>query len=156
MTTHRCDVSTEAFLRHLVLKWDATSFLSSCEEEHFLHESKQKSVDQIPKTSSAILTRQREAVVPVETQAPHRDGLPSATATFSQGKTGSSRYLAFCLFHRSHNPDYIWNALIWSGAIAHTCNPSTWEAEARGLLRVQGHLGLQGKTLSQKYIPQKK
>jgi hypothetical protein len=35
------------------------------------------------------------------------------------------------------------------GMVAHTCGPSTWEAETKGML-VQGQPGLHSETLSQK------
>jgi hypothetical protein len=42
-----------------------------------------------------------------------------------------------------------WKADKVLGVVAHTCNPSTSEAEAGGW-RVEGQLGLHNKTLSQK------
>lgn len=34
------------------------------------------------------------------------------------------------------------------GMVVHSCNPSTWKAEAKGLLPDQGLPGLQGETLT--------
>lgn len=46
----------------------------------------------------------------------------------------------------SHKPD----------TVAHSCNPSTQETEARGLPQIQGYLGLHSETVSKQKTTKKK